>query len=121
MAAPAWAAGPPPEVDPSQAGDPKHLVLMIVYASVALGFSFLCSVAEAVLLSVSPSYVGMLKQQGKSKSAALLESVKGNIDKSLAAILTLNTIAHTVGAGGAGRRRRPLTLAANTWACRWRC
>ena len=95
------AGGGPTVVDPSAAGDPKHLVLMIVYASVALGFSFLCSVAEAVLLSVSPSYIGMLKKEGKP-SAKLLGEVKNNIDQSLAAILTLNTIAHTVGAGGAG-------------------
>lgn len=93
----------PVEVDPDEAGKTTHLVLMVVYACVALGFSFLCSVAEAVLLSVSPSYIGMLKQEPKKKSTAtLLESVKNNIDRSLAAILTLNTIAHTIGAGGAG-------------------
>ena len=82
-------------------GDPQHLVLMIVYASVALLFSFLCSVAEAVLLSVSPSYISHLEKEGR-KSAALLKKLKTNVDRSLAAILTLNTIAHTVGAGGAG-------------------
>ena len=88
-------------VDPKQLGQPQHLVLMIVYATVALGFSFLCSVAEAVLLSVSPSYIATLKEKG-SKGATLLQNIKANIDRSLAAILTLNTIAHTVGAGGAG-------------------
>ena len=81
--------------------DPQHLVMMIVYAAVALGFSFLCSVAEAVILSVSPSFIRTLRKEGK-RSAALLSKVKSNIDRSLAAILTLNTIAHTVGAGGAG-------------------
>ena len=96
-------AGPVPTgpVDPKQLGQPQHLVLMIVYATVALGFSFLCSVAEAVLLSVSPSYIATLKKKG-SKGASLLQKIKANIDRSLAAILTLNTIAHTVGAGGAG-------------------
>ncbi len=86
------------EVEP---GNPEHLVKMVVYAGLALVFSFLCSVAEAVLLSVSPSYVAHLRQEGK-RSAALLEKVKTNVDESLAGILTLNTIAHTVGAGGAG-------------------
>jgi len=74
---------------------------MVLYACLALIFSFLCSVAEAVLLSVSPSYIVHLEQQG-STSASRLKKVKTDIDRSLAAILTLNTIAHTVGAGGAG-------------------
>ena len=83
--------------------EPIDLVMMIVYATVALVFSFLCSVAEAVLLSVSPSYIANMEKEGKS-SAARIKSVKDNIDRSLAAILTLNTIAHTVGAGGAGAK-----------------
>jgi hypothetical protein len=78
-----------------------HLVMMIVYASIALIFSFLCSVAEAVLLSVTVSYIASLEQAGK-KIAGLLSKMKSDIDRSLAAILTLNTIAHTLGAGGAG-------------------
>ncbi len=76
--------------------------MMIVYASVALLFSFLCSIAEAVVLSMSPSYIANLKNTGKKQQAALLSNIKTDIDRSLAAILTLNTIAHTVGAGGAG-------------------
>lgn len=82
-------------------GETRYLVLMIVYAGVALVFSFLCSVAEAVLLSVSPSFIAHLRQQG-NPLADRLGRIKSNIDRSLAAILTLNTIAHTVGAGGAG-------------------
>lgn len=82
-------------------GGPEHLFRMILYAALALVFSFLCSVAEAVMLSVSPSFVAHLGQQGKPL-AERLEHLKSNIDRSLAAILTLNTIAHTVGAGGAG-------------------
>ena len=84
-----------------QLGEPIHLVMMLVYATVALGFSFLCSVAEAVVFSVSPSYIANLEREGK-KSARLLKKIKADIDRSLAGILTLNTIAHTVGAGGAG-------------------
>ncbi len=75
--------------------------MMVIFASVALVFSFLCSIAEAVLLSVSPGFVADLKLQGKS-GGRRLEQVKHNLDRSLAAVLTLNTIAHTVGAGGAG-------------------
>ncbi|WP_160148069.1 CNNM domain-containing protein [Rubripirellula obstinata] len=81
--------------------DPKDLFLCVMYALIALLFSSLCSVAEAVLLSISPSYVANLEKAGKS-SAAKVKSVKSNVDRSLAAILTLNTIAHTIGSGGAG-------------------
>ncbi len=77
--------------------------MMVVYATIALGFSFLCSVAEAVLLSVTPSYIANAEKEGR-KSARAIKKVKSNIDRSLAAILTLNTIAHTVGAGGAGAK-----------------
>ena len=81
--------------------DPKDLILCVVFALIALLFSSLCSVAEAVLLSISPSYVANLEKEGKP-SAAKVKSVKTNVDRSLAAILTLNTIAHTIGSGGAG-------------------
>ena len=81
--------------------NPTDLFLCITFALIALLFSSLCSVAEAVLLSISPSYVANLEKEGKS-SAAKVKSVKSNVDRSLAAILTLNTIAHTIGSGGAG-------------------
>ena len=72
--------------------------LLVMYILLALVFSFLCSVAEAVLLSVTPAYIANL-QKKKPKKAVLLKRLKqDNIDRSLAAILTLNTIAHTVGA-----------------------
>lgn len=90
-----------PQTDASAKGQASHLILMLVFASVALLFSFLCSVAEAVVLSISPSFIANLKQQG-SRGAALVDKTKTDIDRTLAAILTLNTIAHTVGAGGAG-------------------
>jgi len=79
-------------------------VLLVIYVLAALGFSFLCSVAEAVLLSITPSYIEGLKRR-RPKQAALLRQLKqDNLDRSLAAILTLNTIAHTVGAIGAGAK-----------------
>jgi len=77
------------------------MILLIIYISIALGFSFLCSIAEAVLLSVTTPYIALLESQNKP-SAAELRQLKNDINKPLAAILTLNTIAHTVGAAGAG-------------------
>lgn len=77
------------------------MTLLIVYILVALVFSFLCSVAEAVLLSVSSPYVVLLEKKG-SPAGVLLRRLRQDINKPLAAILTLNTIAHTIGAAGAG-------------------
>lgn len=77
------------------------MLLLITFVLLALVFSFLCSIAEAVILSVTPAYTAVLEKQGKS-SGPLLRKLKANIGKPLAAILTLNTIAHTVGAVGAG-------------------
>ncbi len=80
------------------------VVMLIIYVLLALVFSFLCSVAEAVLLSMTPSYIEGEKEK-RPKRAALLKRLKqDNVDQSLAAILTLNTIAHTVGAIGSGAK-----------------
>ncbi len=77
------------------------MLLLTLYVLIALVFSFLCSIAEAVLLSVNSAYIGVLEEEGKP-SGAVLRRLKADIGKPLAAILTLNTIAHTVGAAGAG-------------------
>jgi CBS domain containing-hemolysin-like protein len=74
---------------------------LAVFGFVALGFSFLCSIAEAVLLSVTPSYVALLEQEGRD-SGRLLRQLNEDLGRPLAAILSLNTIAHTVGATGVG-------------------
>jgi len=71
--------------------------LLIFYAVISIFFSFLCSILEAVLLSITPTFVNVKKQEGKAY-AAELENLKKDVDKPLIAILTLNTIAHTVGA-----------------------
>lgn len=82
----------------------SDVITLIAYVTLALGFSFLCSVAEAVLLSLTPSFIEERKSK-HPKQAALLKRLKQDkIDQSLAAILTLNTIAHTVGAIGAGAK-----------------
>lgn len=77
------------------------MVLLTLYILLAVGFSFLCSVAEAVILSVTPAYVHDLEQQGK-RSGKVLAELKAQINSPLAVILTLNTVAHTMGAAGAG-------------------
>lgn len=74
---------------------------LIFFFVVSIVFSFLCSVWEAVLLSVTPSYVSRLLRE-KPAIGRLLERFKDDIDRPLSAILTLNTIAHTVGAIGVG-------------------
>ncbi|MEZ9887757.1 CNNM domain-containing protein [Vibrio breoganii] len=77
------------------------MLLLTIYVSVAIGVSFICSVLEAVLLSISPSYIAQLRQQGHP-AADKLSKLKSDIDRPLASILTLNTIAHTIGAASAG-------------------
>jgi len=77
------------------------MFLLIIYVLIALVFSFLCSIAEAVILSVTPAYIALQEKEGKP-SGSLLKKLKADINKPLAAILTLNTIAHTMGAAGAG-------------------
>ncbi|MCJ8328895.1 MAG: DUF21 domain-containing protein [Lentisphaeria bacterium] len=76
----------------------KNVIMLVFWVLLALVSSFLCSVAEAVLLSITPSYIEGLKEK-KPKLAEKLKRLKvDDLDNSLAAILTVNTIAHTVGA-----------------------
>ncbi len=82
-------------------GGSGSLTLLVVYITLAIGVSFLCSIMEAVLLSVSPAYIGALEEE-KPDVAGRLRELKADVDRPLAAILTLNTVAHTIGAAGAG-------------------
>jgi len=68
------------------------MTLLIVFVAMALGISFVCSIAEAVLLSITPAYVALLQEKGK-RSGEMLFQLKENVDRPLTAILTLNTIA----------------------------
>ncbi|DAB33685.1 MAG TPA: transporter [Sulfurospirillum sp. UBA12182] len=77
------------------------MTLLFVYLALAIGVSFLCSVAESVLLSISMSNINVLKKE-KEAAGLLLEKLKKDIDVSIASILVLNTIAHTLGAAGIG-------------------
>jgi Mg2+/Co2+ transporter CorB len=77
------------------------MTYLLLFVALALGISFLCSILEAVLLSVTPSYVAAEEKAGR-RVGARLRALKLDIDRPLAAILTLNTVAHTAGAAGAG-------------------
>ncbi|MDR7016202.1 CNNM domain-containing protein [Acinetobacter sp. 3657] len=88
-------------------------LLLLLYVFLALFFSFLCSIAEATLLSITPSYVAGLNETDPKKAEQLRRLKEDNIDQSLAAILTVNTIAHTVGAIGAGAKA--VTVFGQVW------
>lgn len=91
-----WAA------DGSANPSASSVLLLILFVLIAIGISFVCSLAESVLLSMTPSYIADV-QEHNSKKANMLRRLKiDNIDQSLAAILTLNTVAHTLGSIGAG-------------------
>ncbi len=75
--------------------------LILLYFSGALLLSFMCSVLEAVLLSTPMSYITMKEEQGNA-TATLMKEYKSNVDRPVGAILSLNTIAHTIGSAGVG-------------------
>lgn len=78
-----------------------NLTLLGIYLALAIGVSFLCSLLEAGLLSVPTSHVEIMAKENR-RGGARLKNMKAHIDRPLAAILTLNTVAHTVGAAGVG-------------------
>lgn len=75
--------------------------LLVIYLFIAIGVSFLCSILEAVLLSTPESYIEILTTE-KKRGAEQLKKLKHAIDRPLSAILSINTIAHTIGAAGVG-------------------
>ena len=79
------------------------MALLLVFLLTAMAVSFLCSVLESVLLSTTISYLQMREDEG-DKWAALLHEYKQDPDRPLAASLSLNTIANTIGAAGVGRQ-----------------
>jgi CBS domain containing-hemolysin-like protein len=82
-------------------GSEGAITSLIIFILVALGFSFLCSVWEAVLLTSSLSHIELIVKQGK-RAGRIMRHHKQNLEQGISAILTLNTLAHTVGAAGAG-------------------
>lgn len=77
------------------------MTLLLIYLIIAIGISFLCSILEATLLSITPSYVEELSSN-RSASSRLITRVTDRLDESLSSILILNTFAHTMGAAGVG-------------------
>ncbi len=77
------------------------MALLLFFFVLSIVFSFLCSIWEAVLLSITPAFINR-KVQEESRIGKDLRAFKRDIDRPLSAILTLNTIAHTVGAIGVG-------------------
>lgn len=75
--------------------------LLLAFVVVSIGISFICSILEAVLLSITPSYIASYRET-KPELHTRLRLLKDRIDQPLAAILTLNTVAHTFGAAGVG-------------------
>lgn len=75
--------------------------MIFIYLLGALGVSFLCSVLEAVLLSTPMSFITAKEQEGR-KAASVFKELKNNVDRPVGAILSLNTIAHTIGSAGVG-------------------
>lgn len=77
------------------------MTLLIIYLVIAIGISFLCSILEAVLLSITPSYLEQVSVE-RPRSGRVIARVKEKMDESLSSILILNTFAHTMGAAGVG-------------------
>ncbi|HPF51097.1 MAG TPA: CNNM domain-containing protein [Draconibacterium sp.] len=77
------------------------MALLLAYLFLALFVSFTCSIMESVLLSTPTSFL-IVKQEAGHKWADTFLDLKNNIDKPLSAILSLNTVAHTIGAAGVG-------------------
>ena len=97
-----WAAGAAATTTAAAAPTALSVSLLIFFVVLAIGVSFVCSLAESVLLSMTPSFIADV-QETSPKKAEMLKTLKvDNIDQSLAAILTLNTVAHTLGSIGAG-------------------
>ncbi len=84
------------------------MVGLILFFTFALGASFLCSLLEAVLLSVRRPFIELLKNEGR-RSGRLWDDLKSRVNYPLAAILSLNTIANTAGAAGVGAQVSKLT------------
>ena len=88
------------------------MTALITYFVTALVVSFLCSLLESVLLSISITHVSVLEKNG-SHSGKIMAELKENINRPLAAILTINTVANTVGAAGVGAQT--MVLYGNEW------
>ena len=95
-------------VTTAQATGEGDVRLLIFYIALALGVSFICSILEAVVLSTPQTYVNILENEGK-RTAPMWKMLKDDDSvRPLTAILTLNTVAHTMGAAGVGSQVQQL-------------
>ena len=88
------------------------MTLLLIYLSIAIGISFMCSILEAVLLSVTPGFVEHTLEKYPRRGAKL-KRVKEKLEESISSILILNTFAHTMGAAGVGAQ------ATKVFGARW--
>ena len=88
------------------------MILLVAYLCIALLVSFYCSIMEAVLLSLTPGYIEVMRKE-RPRAGRKIGRLKRDIERPLAAILTLNTIAHTLGAAGVGAE------ALHLWGEKW--
>jgi len=79
------------------------MFLLLMFLLGAMSISFLCSILESVLLSTPMSFVTMKEDEGY-KPATLFKKYKSDNSRAIASILSLNTIAHTIGAAGVGQQ-----------------
>lgn len=96
----AWASGT--QVEEIVEASSTNVILLIFFVCMAIGVSFICSMAESVLLSMTPSFIADVRETNPKKADMLKQLKQDGVDQSLAAILTLNTIANTLGSIGAG-------------------
>ena len=86
--------------------------LLLLFLLGAMGISFLCSVLESVLMTTTYSYITLRMEEGYAP-ATLMKQYKDDPSRPLAAILSLNTIANTIGAAGVGMQAT--ALFGETW------
>ena len=77
------------------------MTLLDFYIFITISISFLCSLLEAVLLPISPTFIAQIKETNH-RAGQVLENTKLKVDQSISSILILNTFAHTMGAAGVG-------------------
>lgn len=96
-----------------QVATSTNVALLIFYVSLSLVVSFVCSISEAALLTMTPSYIDTIKEDDPKTAQLLLDVKVNNIEKSISAILTLNTIANTLGSLGSGAQA--VIVFGNAW------
>ena len=79
----------------------NYIFLLLLDLALTVGISFLCSILESVLMSTPLSFISMREEEGY-KPATLFKKYKTDIDRPIAAILAMNTIANTFGASLVG-------------------